>query len=229
MYFKQYLLSLNCLCCGSWTLSENLYCRHCYDHFIRYHVEKRDFKTEKAPHPNHIFLIEWHPRHSKFFDQLVYRLKSDNSVPALLYYADLLAEWVQSTVKTSGFDALVPVAGSKTSSVHAHIIAQRLSLHFGLPVLDVLRKKPSDKAQKYRTAAERRQTNLFSLNEAPYVEFTNKYLQQKANRPRFLLVDDILTTGISFQQGAGVLRGSEQNMIATLFYRPRTEARTFKA
>jgi predicted amidophosphoribosyltransferase len=174
---------------------------------------------------NHIFLIEWHTRHSNFFDQLVYRLKSDNSIPALLFYTDLLAELVQSTLNTSDFDALVPIAGSKASSVHARIIADRLSLHFSLPVLDAIKKHPSEKAQKYMTAAERRQKNLFTLNEEVYEEFTKKRLISNEKPPRFLLVDDILTTGISFQHGASVLRGSEHNMIATLFYRPLVDVR----
>lgn len=225
MHFKQYLLSLNCLCCGSWTLSENLYCRYCYEGFIRHYVERRYFLTEKAPCTSPIFLIEWHPRHSIFFDQLVYRLKSDNSVPALLFYVDLLADLVQSTLKTSEFDALVPIPGSKSSSVHAHIMAERLSLHFGLPVMDAIKKQPSEKAQKHMTAAERRQKNLFTLDKRVYEEFTKMRLISTVKPPRFLLVDDILTTGISFQHGAGVLRGSEHNMIATLFYRPRADVR----
>lgn len=225
MHFKQYLISLNCLCCGSWTISDNLYCRHCYDHFVRHYVEKRSLETEKSPFPNHLFLIEWHQRSSIFFDQLVYRLKSNNSVPALLFYTDLLADLVQSTLKTSEFDALVPIAGSKNSSVHARLIAERLSLHFGLPVLDVIKKGSSEKAQKHMTAAERRQKNLFTLDKRAYEEFTKMRLISNAKPPRFLLVDDILTTGISFQHGAGVLSGSEQNMIATLFYRPRADVR----
>lgn len=225
MYFKQLILSLNCLYCGSWVLTKNLYCQLCYDSFIKYYVEKHRSVREAAPFPNHIFLIEWHPKHSEIFDQLVYRIKSNNSLPALHFYADLLAELVQSTVKTSDFDALVPIAGSKKSSTHAHLIAERLALHFGLPVLDVIRKQPSEKAQKHMSAAERRQKNLFSLNEGVYEEFTRKRLLQNPKPVRFLLVDDILTTGISFQHGAGVLSGSEHNMIATLFYRPRTEAR----
>ena len=101
-------------------------------------------------------------------------------------------------------------------------------MHFGLPVLDVIRKQPTEKAQKHMTAEERKQTNLFSLNDKIYVEFTKKSLVNTLKPLRFLLVDDILTTGISFQHCSAVLSSSEQNMIATLFYRPRTDVRFVK-
>lgn len=227
MHLKQHLLSLNCLCCGSWSLSENLYCSRCYNQRIRHYVEHhRDNKNPMVLRPSHIYLIEWHPQRAKLFDQLVYRLKSNNAVAALMFYADLLADLVQSTVKTTQFEALVPIAGSKSSSVHAHLLAQRLALHFGLPVLDVLIKQPAQTAQKHMTAQERREQNLFSLKEKPYVEFTKTRLISPTRPLRFLLVDDVLTTGLSFQHCESVLTGSEQNMIATLFYRPRIEVRS---
>lgn len=213
-------------------IKQNLYCRFCYDSLMSFYIDghrPRHSNPDRTPEAHHIFLIEWLPLQSQMFDQLVYRLKSDNSVPALWFYADLMADLIQSKVKTTDFAALVPIAGSRASSVHAHLLAERLSLHFGLPVLDVISKKATEKAQKYMNAEERRQTNLFSLKTERYVEFTKIQKRKSQSKPKFLLIDDILTTGVSFQQCSDVLHGSEQNMIATLFYRPRADVRPFKS
>ncbi|MBY0553339.1 hypothetical protein K2P97_02340 [bacterium] len=204
---KQYLLSPVCLKCSSFFCNDSLFCSGCYKKEIKFKL----VHTDNISHvQNHHYLFEWRKSENNILSQLVYRLKSDNSVRAWYFYADLMFKKLNAETDFKNFEAIVPVPGSNKNSVHSYIFAQALSQISSIPVLDILQKDTGSKQQKRLNAIERKLNNPFSLKQTQLEEFTN-----------CLLVDDILTTGTSFQQSNGLLIAPENNTVASLFYRPK--------
>lgn len=110
------------------------------------------------------------------------------------------------------FSGFVPIPGSTPASVHSRVFAEALSAICGLPVFDILSKKVDSKAQKRGSIAERRKQN-FEHRPAPQAELFTK----------LIFVDDVLTTGESFLQSNTAVNGHNENIILTLFYRPKAE------
>ena len=156
----------------------------------------------------HFYLLNWYRFDNEILSQLVYRLKSDNSWPALGYYAKLLVPKVK--VDWQNYAGLIPIPGSKSGSVHARLLAQEISYITGLPVIDVLIKKNEATEQKLKSAFERKNESSISLKKEYAEQFT-----------KCIFVDDILTTGETFFQSNKAVKGSIENIIVTLFYRPK--------
>lgn len=205
--FKQYLLSPVCLKCASLFCNDSLFCSSCYKKEIH---SKLGHVENISPVPRHFYLFEWEKSEHNILNQLVYRLKSDCSVRAWYFYTDLMFKKLNAEIDIKNFQAIVPIPGSNKNSVHSHIFAQALSQLSSIPVLDILQKEMGSQQQKRLSARERKRHNPFSLKQTQLEEFTN-----------CLLVDDILTTGTSFQQSNRLLIAPENNTVASLFYRPK--------
>lgn len=108
------------------------------------------------------------------------------------------------------YAGLVPIPGSKQSSIHSMILAKELSIMSGLPVLDILMKKTNVVEQKRRTAFQRKNEDSIGLKKQQSELFT-----------KCIFVDDILTTGQSFLQSSRAVNDLNENIIITLFYRSR--------
>lgn len=120
-------------------------------------------------------------------------------------YKKLIAE-----IDVKQFRSIIPIPGSSKSSVHSHLFAQALSQICDIPVQDILQKQAGLQEQKSLSAVERKQQNPFSLKQNQLEDFTN-----------CMLVDDILTTGTSFLQSNKLLIAPENNVVISLFYRPK--------
>jgi predicted amidophosphoribosyltransferase len=167
----------------------------------------------------HIYLIEWLKNESETLDQLVYRLKSNNSKLAIKIYSDLLAEKIKSNIDVKNYEALIPIPGSSETSIHSNLIAYHLSTQLGLKVLIALTKKSDSDTQKKLSAVERKRHNPFQLTHHSPEEFTMQEPVEIVKTKSYIFVDDVLTTGQSFKHGSDTIYWSKRNIIATLFYR----------
>ena len=158
----------------------------------------------------HFYLLDWNKDESVIMDQMVYRMKSDNSVPAWRHYARLLLQL--SEINLQNYDGFVPIPGSSIASLHSTIFADSLSVISGLPVLDLVAKKADAKAQKQGSIQDRKTQN-FEVRKGAKTELFTK----------LIFVDDVLTTGESFLQSNRAVNGHNENIILTLFYRPRAQ------
>lgn len=203
---KQYLLSPTCLKCGSFFCNDSLFCNVCFQSEIgpRINLVSQSHLAEFQ----HYYLLDWNKNESRVLSQMVYRLKSDNSLPAWSFYSKLLIE--KMNINFQEYAGLVPIPGSKPSSMHSLILARALSSTSGLPVFDILFKKKTAIEQKRMSAFERKNEDTISLKK-----------QQPEHFTKCIFVDDILTTGQSFLQSSRAVNGLNENIVITLFYRSR--------
>lgn len=204
--WKQYLISPVCLKCGSFLCNESLFCRVCFEA----EIEKRRHKECQSHVQSHLYLLDWPAGQSAALSRMVYRMKSNQSVPAWRFYAAKIYEKTEHEIDYETYAGLVPLPGSKHNSVHALLLARYLAALSGLPVLDLLFKAHVSE-QKRRTAQERKTGS--DIRRKPDVDehFT-----------RLIFVDDVLTTGESFRQSCRALNCSDDSPVLTLFYRPKT-------
>ena len=158
----------------------------------------------------HFYLLDWNKNESLAIDQMVYRMKSDNSRAAWQFYARIFLQMIETNLKN--FSGFVPIPGSTAASVHSTVFAEALSAISGLPVFDLLSRKTDSKAQKQGSITDRRTQN-FEQRPRPQAELFTK----------LIFVDDVLTTGESFLQSNKAVNGHNENIILTLFYRAKAE------
>lgn len=206
--FKQYILSPLCLKCGSFFTNESLFCEICFADEISSRLQSESFSHI----PEHIYLLEWHKYESDILSEMVYRLKSDNSPQAWDFYSGLLYQKLKENIDLKNYEALVPIPGSKQSSVHSLLLARGLSDRTDLKIMDIL-KKETEGEQKKLTAAQRKKHNSRVSLKSPSPEHFTKVI----------FVDDVLTTGASFFQCQQALQGGPENLVLTLFYRPKAQ------
>lgn len=139
---------------------------------------------------------------------MVYRMKSDNSSLAWAFYAKLLFQI--GDIDFPKFEMLVPIPGSGPDSVHSFLFARELGILSGLPVRDILVKSGGQTEQKRSTLGERKNAKFALADKCQSEVFT-----------KCIFVDDVLTTGQSFFQSNKAVNGRDENIIITLFYRPR--------
>ncbi len=157
----------------------------------------------------HIYLFEWVRDRDFFWSEMAYRMKGNRSAFAWKYYAALLAEPLKMMVTEYGHEGLVPVPGTNSYSVHAKLFANELSALTGLPVLDLLTKK-SGLEQKKKSAVDRK-ADIMIERKTGWSEYFTK----------LVLIDDIVTTGESVLQSDRALANGDENLIVSLFYRPK--------
>ncbi|MBC7421018.1 MAG: hypothetical protein H7328_09855 [Bdellovibrio sp.] len=163
----------------------------------------------------HAFLIEWFPGESDLISEMVYRFKSNRCPQAWLFYSRLFANLLCDQVDISQYDALVPLPGSKSNSVHANIFAKNLSKILGLPVLNALYKSPLAQPQKSKSAKERRQST--NVSDIQRLELFTK---NETSNLKLIYVDDIMTTGFTYKRSRQALQNKNQSLLVTLFFRP---------
>lgn len=203
---KQYLLTPVCIRCGSYFSQDSLFCDVCF----HLEIEPKLF-TSSASHlgnSRHKYLIAWCKNESRTLDQMVYRMKSDNSRAAWRFYSRLILEVIDINLKN--FDGVVPIPGSSRASVHSALFADALSSALALPVFDLVTKNRDSVAQKHGSFHERKVQNFEARQPSQTELFT-----------KLIFVDDVLTTGESFLQSNRAVNGHKENIILTLFYRPK--------
>ena len=214
MKFKQFLLTPQCLFCGSFFVTENLFCEACKDKLESTLYLKSEIKE-------HIYLYDWSVDSLQYVDQLVYRLKSNLSEIALDFYAKKLAKRLKESINLKLYSGVVPIPSARFKNDHGKFLAQVISHELGLKYFDFLSKKESQLTQKKLNKIDRQVNEQFSLISHSHVQFTEPTQDVSKNIPSYILVDDVLTTGQSYFKCSELLFWSKQNAIATLFYRTK--------
>ena len=204
--WKQYLMSPVCLKCGSFLCNESLFCRVCF----AAEIESRQYTECRSHISSHIYLLDWRPGESAALSRMVYRMKSDFSVPAWKVYAAEIFNKAEGRICFSDYQGFVPIPGSKPSSVHSLLLARYLAEWSRRPLLDLLYKEHALE-QKKRKARDRQTGSGITRKPKTSEHFT-----------RLIFVDDVLTTGESFRQSCKALNCNEDSPVLTLFYRPKT-------
>ncbi len=212
---KQSLYNPLCLSCGSYFVQDHLFCNHCYAVKIEPRLELKKHDTENVQ--NTYSLFDWNPGESDLLSEMVYRFKSNRSLLAWQHYAELALKALGYELDLNQFDYIIPIPGSKKSSVHAAIFASIVSEIIKKPVLDILEKSKCDGAvteQKQRSKVQRSQSQ-FRLRE----RFTRNFVHLQLRNRQVLMVDDIITTGNSYSQCSRVLGLTNRSALLILFYR----------
>lgn len=202
---KQFLLSPTCASCGSLFCHESMFCLYCLKKEVLIRAREPLDSHLKS---QHIYLLKWNKNESDGLSQVVYRLKSDQAKAAWKYYAKLV--YKKRKINFNDYEVLVPIPGSKTTSIHSLIFAQEVSKLSGLPVKEYLIKNSSQQVQKKLSAIERSQNLGINVRDGVHVQFT-----------KCLFVDDIVTTGESYFQSRNALKLTESSPILSLFYRTK--------
>ncbi len=212
---KQKIFNPVCLSCGSYFVMNHLFCETCY-HFK---VEPRVCLHQKICETNRssFHLIDWIPEESDLISEMVYRFKSDKSVKAWQYYAEVLLFKLTDKIDVHDIDYIVPIPGSTKQSIHGQIFANVAQMVLQKPILDILKKSSEGSAfkeQKKRSKAERAK-NSIEVCELITQNLNTLGLESK----HVLVVDDILTSGSSFRQSLEALGTVKKATLVTLFHR----------
>lgn len=212
---RQNLYNPVCLCCGSFFVENHLFCKSCYFKKMspRLELKKKIItKTESA-----YSIFDWQPGESDLLSEMVYRLKSNRCRLAWKHYATLATQALSYELDLQKINFIIPVPGSKKSSVHALIFSEIVGEIIKKPVLNILEKSNKlydQQPQKFKTKHQRACAQ-FSICE----QFTHKLDHLNIKERNILMVDDIMTTGSSYRQSLHALGGPRSSLLLTLFYR----------
>lgn len=214
---SQYFYNPTCLCCGSYFVEDHLFCTYCFEKKIGSRLELKRNILPIGISPYSIF--DWKPGESDLLSELVYRMKSDRCLKAWNFYGRLAIKALKYEADLSQIDYVIPIPGSKKSSVHGAIFSQIAADFLQKPMLDILVKTADVsefKEQKEKTLVERKQSTIQLCEHITESGYGSQIIGRK-----ILVVDDIVTTGSSFKQALDLLAGSQESLFLTLFYRTK--------
>ena len=111
----------------------HLFCEFCFERHIAPRVElKKRRVADQEKSFDHYYLFEWVPGESDMLSKMVYQLKSDRCVPALNYYAKLIADQMKLLGRLQRkIDLVVPLPGSTSKANHSNLFATAIATRFG--------------------------------------------------------------------------------------------------
>lgn len=208
---KQIFYSPSCISCGSYFVNSSMFCSHCFLRLKK--VQGLNLKQSSADilTAQHFFMFEWQvsENHSALAE-LIYRLKSDRGAQAWNFYSEQIIKAQHKILNWSDYTAIIPIPSSRKSSVHSRLFAESLASLTGLPVKDALYKLPGLVSQKRLSAEQRHSRSAFRRCANNTEHFT-----------KYILVDDVLTTGESAQQCHKALGEDGDSVVLTLLYRAK--------
>ncbi len=215
---KQYFYNPTCFRCGSFFVEDHLFCEPCFDLHIAPRVEiKRRTILQNNKTFEHYYLFDWNPGESDLISGLVYQLKGNRCSIALQYYANLLTQQLLvGRYAISDFEWVIPLPGSKKTSLHSYILAKKVSERLSLPFLDILIKEVSQTSQKTLNVQQRRTLELSLLPAYGPEQITGL----RNEMAKVIYVDDILTTGSTFKAAREAVGVQQKACLLTIFYRP---------
>jgi len=193
-------------------VNDHLFCEGCYRKKIQpiIGIKNKNLLSDREA----FYLMNWIPFESDMLSETVYRMKSDKCFQAWNHYGKLAAEGLSENVAVEEIKYIIPIPGSKPSSLHSHVFAQILGCELRKPVLNILEKASFASEQKRKSRLQRLNKTI-KLRE----QFTAAPQRLNLRDKHILLVDDILTTGSSFIQSVEVLGDIQKATLMTLFYR----------
>lgn len=205
--WRQKMFTPVCLACGSFFCTDALFCRCCLDQKILKRVAK--IKLTHLPHDEHHYLFNWQKTDPNYVSQLVYRLKGNQSPAAWKYFAKIFFEENKNRINFTEFDVLIPVPSARRGRDHAIIFSNELARLCGLAAVSALEKRSASQ-QKNLSSKQRMKHSSVSVKKTAFEQIT-----------RCLFVDDVLTTGQTYQNCKSSLPKLTKCAVISLFYRPR--------
>ncbi len=201
---KNTLLPERCPYCTKVIPLGDLYCNECADEFkgIKYHTYARGGHLTISAVP-----------YSGIFSQGIIRFKKENQFSYQL--ARIMAETIAKEYKDEIFDAItfVPLHPKKQAERgynQSELLSQELSRLLEIPTVTTLKKTRNNQPQHSLKKASEREKNV----KGAY-KLTAKAI---AKGKRFLLIDDIITTGNTLGECARILcEGGAQSVLCATF------------
>lgn len=199
-------------------MEQHLFCEVCFDAEIvpRLGLKQRTIQID-SQRVVHFYLFDWRPGESNLLSSMVYQLKSDRCVQALHYYTQMLVNQIwYDQHQMDLFNCVLPLPGSKKTSVHSQIIAKQVAEAFEYPQVDLFVKRRSDVQQKKLNSELRKKVEI----EVCAAKTRELFTVLKNHKPNPIYVDDVLTTGNTLKASMKALGPTENACVLTLFYRP---------
>lgn len=188
------LMFVDCAGCGSLVVHAKGLCLSCEYHIVdRYLISSNEVQYLQDKKFKFRYLFRWVPGESNILSNYVHVLKSPLAKPFWKELAKLFIDFHSLKNPDIVFVPIPSSGGRKHSVYFADALAKRLQGKMIL-ALDVV---ASDVEQKQRSKSERQKVK-FAFNE----EFTE--ILQSAQT--IVLVDDVITTGSSFQAAYNALK-----------------------
>ncbi len=217
-FSKQFFYQPSCLRCGSFFSEDHLFCETCYKQFLSFRLKAHSGLGQvDLPTAQHFYLLEWKKNESDIISKMVYALKSDYGKLAIQFYANFFCEKLQQQINLDMYDAVVPLPGSKATSIHSNIFAECLAQKIKKPTIDILIKKSKQTESKLLNRKQRFSSSQNRIRLKPLEHFTQSSLAQKS----LIYVDDILTTGNTFNASRQAIGNSKDCLLLTLFFRSK--------
>lgn len=152
-------------------------------------------KSEPPPNISRIYACCSYTRRVK---KAVYMLK----FRGLIYPADAFALMMSRMLENVDADVLVPVASSRRSVRKrgfstASLLAKRISIRLGIPIMNAIKAYPDKEEQKTLSVGARYENAKKSFYPDSRCDIRGK---------RVMLIDDVSTTGSTLAAIAGLLR-----------------------
>lgn len=190
------LFIVDCIGCGSLVVHERGLCLSCEYHILDFYlsVENESVKLEKSG-LQFRYLFRWVPGASDVLSKYVYLLKSALAEPLWHELARYFLS--QKQIPRQESTVFIPIP-SRKKRMHSTYFAQALAEQSGGSVLFLLEiNSTGDGEQKVKTKEQRHRIS-FSLNE----EITDQLRLDQT----VVIVDDVITTGASFEAAYNVLK-----------------------
>ncbi len=187
---------IDCVGCGSLVVHARGLCLKCEYHILDQYLASVDQAKELEKSGLRFrYLFKWIPGASDILSKYVYLLKSPIAEP-------LWCEIARYFISLKGISIdrkiiFIPIP-SRKSRKHSLYFAQALAEQCGGSVLPLLRIDTADVTEQKTKTKEQRRKISFNLNE----EFT----EQMRSDQMIVVVDDVMTTGASFEAAYNVLK-----------------------
>lgn len=189
---------VDCVGCGSLVVHPRGLCLVCEYKILELYLNPvhQPEKLEKSE-LHFRYLLRWVPGASDILSRYVYLLKSSWAEP--LWHE--IARYFISQKSVSKKTIFVPIPSQK-KRCHSQYFAQALAEQSGGTVMTLLKIDDSDEIEQKAKSREQRHKIRFSLNE----EFTEQINQMQGLYLSLIIVDDVITTGASFEAAYNVLK-----------------------
>ena len=189
---------IDCVGCGSLVVQPRGLCLTCEYKILDLYLNPVDQSEELEKSGLRFrYLFSWIPGASDILSRYVYLLKSSLAEP--LWHE--LARYFISQKEISQNLVFVPIP-SRKSRQHSLFFAQALAEQCGGIVLEILKIESPVEAEQKAKNREQRHKIRFSLNE----EFTEQVYHIGCSDHTLIVVDDVITTGASFEAAYNVLK-----------------------
>ncbi len=191
------LFIVDCVGCGSLVVHGRGLCLSCEYHILDHYLSSQ-VETSKVPESElpFRFLFHWIPGESRLLSSYVYLLKSPLAEP--LWHE--LSRYFVPPEHIKNTAIFVPIPSRKKRK-HSLYLAQGLVEQFGGEVIEALQTSALDSLEQKQKSKKERRKISFTLNE----EFTERLRLA----PTIVLVDDVITTGASYEAAYNVLKNHQ--------------------